>query len=184
MVLAVRRPQALWGIEAFGAPEPMPARCAAVYTVLVAGVGEAAAVYFAKLGGGGPLVVIDVETSPLCPALFTGIVARLLELAKATRAQHGAHLFTTTPLAAELGRLGQRAQIVDALAKDEMLGVSAAAHIGAGRVRITAKALARGEGHPLGGLLDATTGENNDPLRVAALIGIAIGLDTGRSLAA
>ena len=61
--------------------------------------------------------------------------------------------------------------------------LAAAVHIGAGRVKITAEALAKAEYHPLGGILDATAGDEDDPLRVAALIGIALALDEGRSLA-
>ena len=63
-----------------------------------------------------------------------------------------------------------------------MLALAAAVHIGAGRVKITAEALAKAEHHPLGGILDATAGGEDDPLRAAALIGVALALDEGRSL--
>jgi hypothetical protein len=38
--------------------------------------------------------------------------------------------------------------------------------------------LSKGEQHPLGGILDGTAGDGDDP---AALIGVAVGLDEGRS---
>jgi hypothetical protein len=112
------------------------------------------------------------------------IAARLTEIATATRAR-GAMLFTSGALAEEAWRLGYHAQVIDRLAAEDdgLLALAAAVHIGAGRVKITAEALAKAEHHPLGGILDATAGDEDDPLRLAALIGIALALDEGRSLA-
>jgi hypothetical protein len=62
--------------------------------------------------------------------------------------------------------------------------LAAAVHIVAGRVKITADVLSQAERHPLGGILDGTAGDGEDPLRTAALIGVALGLDEGRSLGA
>ena len=92
-------------------------------------------------------------------------------------------LFTSGLLAAEARRLGYRAQVIDHIADegDALLAVAAAVHIGAGRVKITADVLAKGEQHPFGGILDATVGNGEDPLRTAALIGVAVGLDEGRT---
>jgi hypothetical protein len=83
-----------------------------------------------------------------------------------------------------LWRLGYHAEVIDSLAveDDGLLALAAAVHIGAGRVKITAEALAKAEYHPLGGILDAAAHEENDPLRAAALIGVALALDEGRSL--
>jgi hypothetical protein len=72
--------------------------------------------------------------------------------------------------------------VIDGLATEDerLLTVAAAVHVGAGRVKMTAAAL-RGPNIILwGGILDATAGEEDDPLRSATLIGI----DPGRSLAA
>ena len=94
-------------------------------------------------------------------------------------------LFTSGVLAEEVGRLGYHAEVIDGLAAEgaELLTLAAAVHIGAGRVKITAEALAKAEHHPFGGILDATAGDEDDLLRAAAgLVGIAIGLDEGRSL--
>jgi hypothetical protein len=181
----------LWGPEAFlrdGGPVELPARLQVVFAVLIAGRGgDAAVAYFGRnhVGGAPLLLVLDCELAPLAPALFTGTVARLRDLAEATRSSI-AVLFTTQPLAEELQRLGYHAVVIDGLAAEDqgMLAVSVAVHVGAGRVKMTAAALARAEHHPLGGILDAAADGEEDPLRSAALIGIAIALDERRTLAA
>jgi hypothetical protein len=153
-----------------GAAVQTPPRLEVVFAVLVAGRGGNAAVaYFGRnrVGGAPLLLILDCELAPLAPLVFTGTVARLRDVAEATRSLV-AVLFTTRPLAEE----------------QAMLAVSAAVHVGAGRVKMTAAALARAEHHPLGGILHAAADEEEDPLRSAALIGIAIALDEHRSLAA
>jgi hypothetical protein len=50
-------------------------------------------------------------------------------------------------------------------------------------VKITADALAKAQHFPLGGVLDAATGaDQTDPVQIACLVGIALALDSGRSL--
>jgi hypothetical protein len=189
LLLAIAAAPALWRQEALlieGAPSPMPARCDMVFAVLMAGQrGDAAVVYFSwsRIGGGRLLTMLDWEAAPLVPALFNGIVARLSDFAKATRAWGGI-LFTSGVLADEVRRLGYQAVAIDSLAAEDdgLLALAAAVHIGTGRVKITAEALAKAEHHPLGGILDATAGDEDDPLRAAALIGVALALDEGRSL--
>jgi hypothetical protein len=191
LLLANGAPSALWNREAFfinGAPAPMPTRADVAFAVLTVGRhADAAAVYFAwtAVGGDAPLVMVDWEAAPLAPAMFHGIAARLLELAQAMSAK-AAMLFTSGVLAAEAGRLGYPAEVIDGIAAedDALLALAAAVHIGAGRVKITADALSKAERHPLGGILDAVAGDEDDPLRTAALIGVAVGLDEGRSLTA
>jgi hypothetical protein len=190
LLLAIAAPSALWRQEAFlidGAPAPTPTWADATFAVLMAGqCGEAAVVYFAWTRmGGTSLTMVDWEAAPLAPAMFHGIVARLLELAQAMGAK-AAMLFTSGVLAAEAARLGYPAEVVDGIAAedDALLALAAAVHIIAGRVKITADALSKAERHPLGGILDAAAGDEDDPLRTAALIGVAVGLDEGRSLTA
>jgi len=145
--------------------------------------GDAAVVYFASNRfRRGPLLILDWEVAPLLPALFTGIAARITELAKATRARGGAVLFTSGVLADEVRRLGYHAEVIDNLADNGSLALAAAVHIGAGRVKITADALSKAERHPLGSVLDATASDGDDPLRTAALIGVALALEERRSL--
>jgi hypothetical protein len=189
LLLANAAPPALWRQEAFfinGAPAPMPARADMTFAVLMAGRhGDAAAVYFAwtAVGGEASLIVVDWQAAPLAPPMFKGVATRLLELSGAMSTRT-AMLFTSGVLAEEVGRLGYHAEVIDRVAAedDALLALAAAVHIGAGRVKITAEALSKAERHPLGGILDATTGDDDDPLRTAALIGIAVGLDEGRSL--
>jgi hypothetical protein len=191
LLLAIDAGPALWrpeGLLVEGAPVPMPGRCDCVFAVLTASrSGHAAAIYFGRgrMGDGPLLFIFDCEAGPLAPALFHRIPERLGELAAATRAR-GAFLFTSGALAGEARRLGYRAQVIDRLAAEDdgLLALAAAVHIGAGRVKITAEALAKAEHHPLGGILDATAGDADDPLRAAALIGVALALDEGRSLTA
>jgi hypothetical protein len=164
----------------------MPARADMMFAVLMAGQrGDAAAVYFAwsKRGGEASLTMVDWEAAPLAPAIFNGVAKRLIGLAQAMNAH--TMLFTSGVLAAEACRLGYPAEVVDPISAedDALLALAAAVHIGAGRVKITAQALSKAEHHPLG-ILDATAGEGEDPLRAAALVGIALGLDEGRSLTA
>jgi hypothetical protein len=190
LLLAIAAAPALWRQEALlieGAPSSMPARCDMVFAVLMAGqCGDAAVVYFAlsQIGVGPLLTLLDWEAAALVPVLFNCVVARLVDLAKAMRARGGAILFTSGLLAEEVRRLGYHAENIDGLAAEDdgLLALAAAVHIGAGRVKITAEALAKAEQHPLGGILDATAGDEDDPLRAAALIGVALALDEGRSL--
>jgi hypothetical protein len=78
-------------------------------------------------------------------------------------------------------RLGARAEVIDNLAaeEDQLLAVAAALHISSGRVKIGADALAKTEHHPLG-ILDATAGDEDDPLRAAALVGVVARLVSHR----
>jgi hypothetical protein len=87
-------------------------------------------------------------------------------------------------LADEVRRLGYHAEVIDNLAAQDngLLALAAAVHIGAGRVKITAGALSKAERRPLGNILDATASDGDDPLRAAALIGVALALEERRSL--
>jgi len=122
---------------------------------------------------------------PLCPAFFHGVAASLGELATTCRPRYGGgFLYTTSVLASELVRLGYHvADEIDGLAAegDEMLALAAAVHVCSGGVKITSAALAKAGQHPLA-ILDATMHDDDDPLRQACLVGIALGLDKGRSL--
>jgi hypothetical protein len=168
LLLAQAAAPALWRQEALlieGVPSSMPARCDIVFAVLMAGqCGDAAVVYFASNRlCRGPLLILDWEAAPLKPVLFNGVATRLVDFAKATRARGGI-LFTSGVLVDEVRRLGYHAEVIDSLAAegDGLLALAAAVHIGAGRVKITAEALAKAEHHPLGGILDATATDEDD----------------------
>src|SRR6185437_2245904 len=125
----------------------------------------------------------DCDTTSLSPAIFPSIKERLLAFAGALRTDWSM-LYTRSALVDEAARRGltQGVEAIDALLEAEDLPLSAAAHITSGRVGVTAALLAKSNQLVLGGLLDANNVED-DPLRTAALIGIALGLDENRNLA-
>ena len=188
-LLAVSAPT-LWRREAFligGSPTSLPARCDILFAVLIADERDLGAVYFATSKVGGiPLVILDCELAALTtPNLFANCVARLVDLAQVCRARFGSYLYTTKFLAAEVERLGYHvAELIDSLVKegDTLLGLAAAVHLGAHRVSITAQGLDKG--YPLGFLNTGTANQTTDSLRTAALCGIALALDQGRSMRA
>jgi hypothetical protein len=121
----------------------------------------------------------------LAPALFEEVFATLASFGKAVPPRFGVRLFASRLLAEEMSRLGYPAFEVEDMATkdDELLSLAAATHIGLGRVKITADALASAERHPLGAILDAaTSNKESDPLRTAVMVGIALAFDIGRSL--
>jgi hypothetical protein len=190
LLLATTGVPTLWRQEALlidGKPVGAPRWCDAVFAVLMAGrQGEAAVVYFAlTVTGKAPLaIILDWGVTQLAPALFKDVFATLAAFRKAVPPRFGVRLFTPRLLAEEMSRLGYPAfEVDDMAAKDEeLLSLTAATHIGLGHVKITTDALARAEHKPLGGILDATTNKESDPLRTAVLIGIALSFDTDRSL--
>ena len=112
-------------------------------------------------------------------------MTRLRELANAMNSKFGAMVFTTATLAAEFPRLGydRGVEEIDELAAgldDGMLELRAAVHIGAGRVKIAGEAIEKY--HPAR-FLDPTARDDDEPLKVAALLGVILALDENRSLA-
>ena len=185
--LACASAPALWKPELFlieGAPVPIPAHAAVVFAVLVAGErGSVAVCFFARsrIGSGG-LIVLDVDLMPLTLAVFSGTVDRLTDFARRLGAL-AAFIFTTGPLAQEMNRIGVQAVIIDPLIAEDhaLLALAASVHITSNRVTITSEVLAKSERLP--GILSPTAPLDEDnPSRVAALIGIALGLDSGRTL--
>lgn len=187
--LACASAPALWKPESFlveGAAVPIPEHAAVVFAVLVAGErGSVAACFFARPRiDSGDLVVLDVDLMPLTLAVFSGTVGRLTDFARRVGAL-AAFIFTTGPLAQEMNRIGVQAEIIDPLiAEDHMLlALAASVHITSNRVKITGDVLAKSERLP--GILSPTAPLDEDnPLRVAALTGVALGLDSGRRLMA
>jgi hypothetical protein len=168
---------ALWSAEALlvaDRPAFPPHRCEVVYAVLASAPRETAAVYFARFCR--VLYVFDCQTGPLSPTFLDGIIARLADLFQATRAPCGL-LFVPKFLSAEFARRGAYVEVIEALLAEgaESLGLAAAVHVGAGRVKLCAEALTVRD--PLD-----SHGGDDDPLRLAGLVGVAIGLDEHRTL--
>jgi hypothetical protein len=181
LVLTSCSASALWQREMLPVV-PQPVRCDLLFAVVVASKsGEAGVVYFAAhtLTGSG-ICLLDANLTPLSPLLLQSIPTRLTELSAACKPLRGRAIFTTTPLAGELERLGYQSDIIDAVVKDELLAVSAAGHVGAGRVRVCADVFAKN--FPLG-FLQAAVVQDDDPLRLAFLAGVAIALDVNRAAA-
>lgn len=174
---------ALWHRQAFGAPV-VAGHIMAIFAVIMAGKrGDAAAVYFATPRvPGSAIIVLDVEAAPLSPRFLRATGERLHEMVAKHRNGVVA-LFGPKALADEAQRLGINCRDVDALLSNDGddLALSAATHILGGRVALTADTLDKATRLPLGGLLDASAGDD-DPIRLAALVGIALALDAGRSL--
>jgi hypothetical protein len=190
LLLALASAPTMWRQEALlidGAAVPMPTSCDLIFATVVAGQrAEVAIIYWAfNRAFGYPLVLLDLDLVPLAPELLKSIASRLVELSKCCRARARAvGLYASKSLAEEAHRQGYAAEIIDGLMiESELLMLSAATHISAGRVKITANALAKAEQHP-GDIIDATAAadEELDAVRAAVLIGIALALDEGRSL--
>ena len=80
-------------------------------------------------------------------------------------------------MVAEFAKRAQPAHVIDDLFREgsDALALGAALHISQGRVRLVGEARSRRD--PL-----ATYGSEDDPLRLAALAGIAITLDQDRTI--
>jgi hypothetical protein len=141
-------------------------------------VGRAGIAHFARNRLTG-VCLLDCELQQLSPGLLHGLVARLLDLSTVCSARHDPVVFTTTELVQTLERLGYRGEIVDGVIGDKMLGVSAAAHVAAGRVRVCESVCNKNV--PLSFLTAAV--QDNEPLTLAFCAGIAISEDMNRAAA-
>jgi hypothetical protein len=188
LLLANSGGSSLWLGEALlvdGAAAPLPRRVDFIFATLVADkLGRAGVAYFSADGlsrVGSEIYLLDCEQGSLSPSLLHGIVARLAQLTETCLARTGAVVFTTSELSEALERMGYRSEIIDRVTRDAMLGIAAAIHVTAGRVRVCADVLAKG--YPLTFLQGAAVSQDDDdPLRLSFLAGIAVALDTGRSL--
>ncbi len=185
---------ALWRQEALlvgGAAVELPARCDVLFAVLVAGQnGTIAVAFFAfnKFLPGVALTLVDVDLVPLAADFFDALTRRLVSLSKFCRPRTGiVQLYASAPLADEAQRRGLPCEPIDGLMSASEIAsirMSAAVHIGAGKVKIAAEVLARAEHLALGGILNAAMHGDDDPLTMAALCGVALALDANRTLKA
>lgn len=170
LMLAQRGAPALWRREDLPIV-PGLVVCEVVFAVLVANEHEIGVGYFARDRDKNLHVV--AASGPMTAALLDGVPDRLLALAKSLRAISGCCLFTQAALVGAFARRGHVAHNIDAILAEghPALALSAAAHIAQGRLKI-------GDARHAGIL----TGWGDDPLRLAMLVAVAVGLDTGRSL--
>jgi hypothetical protein len=125
------------------------------------------------------IVLLDVETLPVAPSAFDRVRDRLRELVRATQGWAAAS-YMPGSLVGHAWACGLPAEAIEPLLPYDIpsLALSAAVHIATGRVKITREALAKSDVLPLGGLLDGR-GDDDDPVRVACLQGVAIALGAG-----
>ncbi len=166
-----------------GVPVALPPICDAVLaTLAVDPLGHAAAIFWARSQVGVPLMLLDFETAPLGEALFSAIGQQLVDLARRCghRAATQPAIFTVETLAAQALARGLAAVPIDEIASADptALALSAAGFVAAGAVKIAQPAHDRARRHPLGAALDfRADGRADDPLRLAALVGIVVSLD-------
>jgi hypothetical protein len=153
--------------------------------LIVALSGMAAVAYVAAAPTrGAPLVLIDFDMSPMTGTTFATIAARLAELNHECRAQYDGMLsaiWAPAPLVKQIAARAIPAEPIppELLADPAALALSAAGLVANGAVKMAAPAHDKARDTPLLGALTFKAGEpmDADPLRLALLIGIAIGTD-------
>jgi hypothetical protein len=182
LVMCASSGVALWQRSSLPIVE-MPNRADLVYaSVITSKAGDMAgvAIFSAIRLRGAAIVCLDVAQGPLTPFLLQDILQQLSELRMRLSCREMA-IFTSTELAAQFERLGYRASIIDSIAKDVVLPVSVASQVAASRVQICSAVLSRSS-VPLS-FLQGSGFDDGSPLRLAFLVGVAVGLDTGRAAA-
>ncbi|HVC62383.1 MAG TPA: hypothetical protein VND19_18725 [Acetobacteraceae bacterium] len=169
------------------APVPLPRGPQMVTAVLIVALsGIAAVAYLADLDGAG-LVLLDFDVGPMTGATFGDAARRLQELSIACETQYGGQLsaiWCAEPLLPQLQHRGIPCEAIppELLLDPAALALSAAGHVACGDVKIAMPAHSKAKDSPLAGALTFRAGEDMaaDPLRMALLAGIVIGLDPRR----
>jgi hypothetical protein len=188
-VIADRRPALVRRDDMLkeGGALPLPKKSAWLTAVLVADKqGNGAIVYGAyDISVPKPaLLIVDFDIGPLSAGIFADIAARIQDLLVECRAGN-AVVFVPADLRlhATAAGLTNEEIPVDFLPEERLLSV--AAHVAAGSVKICAPALEKARKSPFAGALDFRAGENaEDPLRAAASLLVALGLDQSDGRAA
>jgi hypothetical protein len=188
LVLVQASASALWSRTSLPVVASAPSYVGLLFAVIVNNQYGISGITFwaaSRMPGTG-LCLVDVLRSPLAPELFHSVVNRLGELGTECSCPPSRRMLFTgsAELSAAFERLGYRSEVVESfLVKDTMLllPVSAAAHIGGGRVRVHERVLSQSQSVPLGFLQGGAAVDPNDALSLSFLCGVAM-LDTGRSL--
>ena len=172
-------------------PVPMPQRAQSLMTVLMVGDdGMVATCHFAcheeyRVADRHPLVLLDFSFAPLSGTTIIDADEKAKVLESEIRGTLFRRLWMPAPLAQTAEMSGLTASpIPDEFLRDPSgLALAAAGHVAAGRVKVTERAMERAYSAPLLGALSFSSGEKIDrnPLRMAFLLGIAIGLPVGRA---
>jgi hypothetical protein len=168
------------------APVPFPRRTPSIAAVLIVALsGMAAVAYFAPSRvPGSPLVLLDFDLAPMTGTTFAAIAGRLGELNRECCTQFDGQLsaiWTPEALSRQILARGIAAEPIppELLADPAALALSAAGLVANGAVKMAAPAHEKARDTPLIGALTFRAGEamDADPLRLALLVGIAIGTD-------
>jgi hypothetical protein len=170
----IRQADLLSGGEAL----PLPAICKYLIAVLVVSKdGMAAVVYSACMWTGPALLIIDYVAAPLSGNLLADIGDRLREFAGQCRSR-GYVMMVPEGMMLHARAMGLPVEAIPAHIKPEDLLLSAASFVAAGSVKLCEPAFAKTKTSPFGGALDFRAGADvDDPLRAAAILAIALGLD-------
>jgi len=173
-----------------GQPVPLPARADAIFAVLqVSSDGMAAAVYFSlqlmpTQERRPELTILDFDSAPFTGTTIADVQAAAgLWMGRVKYSKKVAFLYLPPTLYAQQRAKGggDFAPVPPQyLADPEALALAAAGNVSAGLVKIAQPAGEKAERHPLGAALNFRAGElaaNNDPLRLALLLGVALALD-------
>jgi hypothetical protein len=167
---------------------PLPKKSAWLTAVLVADKQGNGAVVYGAYDTSVPkptLMIVDFDVGPLSGGIFADIASRIQDLLVQCRAGN-AVVFVPADLRLHATSAGLPNEEIPVDILPEELLLSVAAHVAAGLVKICAPALEKARNSPFAGALDFRAGENaEDPLRAAAILLVALGLDStgGRAAA-
>ncbi len=163
---------------------PLPKGCHVLYAVMAVGPdGMAAAAYFSLIElndpASVPLHLLDFDVAPLSGAMIDGMFARGEDLCRVVRVLGVRCVWVPAPIVMQCHLRGFAAEAIppELLGDPDGLALAVAGHISQGRVRICEPAALKARVHPLRGALEYRAGDKDaDPLRMALLTGIGIGL--------
>jgi hypothetical protein len=138
----------------------------------------AAVIFAAKAFTGPALLILDFDVQPLSGNLLADIGTKVREFAEQCRARAYV-MMVPEPMLLHAQAAGLPAEVIPAHIKPEDLLLSAASFTASGEVKLCEPALAKTKTSPFGGALDFRAGADiDDPLRSAAILTIALGLDS------
>jgi hypothetical protein len=163
-------------------PAPMPIVSTSVYAVLsVDEHGAAAVIYAATSPLPPPLTLLDFGVGGITSTLWTAIAARLLDLQQVCRGRL-ASLWVPEPLVPAVRAAGVNVMpIPKAFDDPHEVALACAGYVSAGLVKMTADVAEKAQQIPFRASLDFRSGDvGDDPLRCAAVLAIALGLEDRR----
>ena len=162
-----------------------PTVCDAAYCVLQTDkVGNAAAVYFARGVAEDRLTILDFDAGPISGTTISACASTLSSLREKIRVRYMIGLYVPEPLVGPCAELGLHAQpIPDALIQNiNTVTLACATHFAQGHVLVSDHAIAKSREHPLGAAIGIRAGDDilNNPLRLALILGVSLGLIRAR----